>query len=111
MSDDPAAVRIVLTTCASPGEASKLARILVEERLVACATLIPKVESIYYWEGQVESNTETLVLMKTCVDQLPALESRVQALHSYQTPEFLVLGIEAASEPYLAWLTANLRNR
>jgi uncharacterized protein involved in tolerance to divalent cations len=49
--------------------------------------------------------------MKTCVDQVPALESRVQALHSYQTPEFLVLGIEAASEPYLAWLTANLRNR
>jgi len=58
--DDPAAVRIVLTTCASPGEASKLARILVEERLVACATLIPRSESIYYWEGQVRIHTETL---------------------------------------------------
>ena len=100
---------IVLTTCASPGEASRLARTLVEERLAACATLIPAVQSIYHWQGQVESSTETLLLLKTGPDQLAALETRLHQLHSYQTPEFVVLTAEAASQPYVEWLTSSLR--
>ena len=108
MSDASTPIRIVLTTCASPGDAGKLARTLVEERLAACATLLPKVESIYHWEGQIESATETLLLLKTTEQQISLLQERLHALHSYQTPEFLVLGVEAASAPYLAWLTANL---
>jgi periplasmic divalent cation tolerance protein len=102
-------IQIVLTTAASPGEATLLARTLVEERLAACATLIPAVQSIYRWEGQVESATETLLLLKTGPDRLAALESRLHQLHSYQTPEFLVLGIEAASQAYLDWLQGALR--
>jgi periplasmic divalent cation tolerance protein len=102
-------VRIVLTTCASPGEASRLGRTLVEEHLAACATLIPAVQSIYHWEGKVESTRETLLLLKTGPDQLVALEARLLALHSYQTPEFLVLGVEGVSHPYLDWLQASLR--
>jgi periplasmic divalent cation tolerance protein len=102
-------VRIVLTTAASPGEASRLACTLVEERLAACATLIPAVQSIYYWEGQIEFSTETLLLLKTGPEQLAALEARLHQLHSYQTPEFLVLGVEGVSHPYLEWLQANLR--
>ncbi len=109
MSDASTSIRIVLTTCASPGDASKLARTLVEEHLAACATLIPRVESIYHWEGQIESTTETLVLLKTSLERIGTLESRIHELHNYQTPEFLVLGVEAASEPYLAWLNANLK--
>jgi periplasmic divalent cation tolerance protein len=53
--------------------------------------------------------TETLLLLKTGPEQLPALEARLHELHSYQTPEFLVLGVEAASQPYLDWLQASLR--
>ena len=101
-------IRLVLTTCASPGEASKLARALVEERLAACATLIPGVQSIYHWEGAIETSTETLLLLKTGPDQLAALETRLHALHSYKTPEFLVLDVEAVSRPYLEWLRASL---
>jgi periplasmic divalent cation tolerance protein len=101
--------RIVLTTAANPEEASRLGRTLVEERLAACATLIPGVQSIYHWQGQVESATETLLLLKTGPDQLAALEARLHELHSYETPEFLVLGVEAASQPYLDWLQASLR--
>jgi periplasmic divalent cation tolerance protein len=101
--------RIVLTTCADPQEAGRLARTLVEERLAACATLIPAVQSIYHWQGQIESSTETLLLLKTGPDQLTALEARLHALHSYQTPEFLVLAIEAGSHPYLDWLQSSLR--
>jgi periplasmic divalent cation tolerance protein len=101
--------RVVLTTAATPEEANRLARTLVEERLAACATLIPAVQSIYHWQGQVESATETLLLLKTGPDQLAALEARLHQLHSYQTPEFLVLGVEAASQRYLDWLQASLR--
>ena len=101
--------RIVLTTAANPEEANHLGRTLVEERLAACATLIPAVQSIYHWQGQVESSTETLLLLKTGLDQLPALEDRLHELHSYQTPEFLVLKVDAASQPYLDWLQECLR--
>ncbi len=100
--------RIVLTTTANPDEAERLGRTLVEERLAACATLIPAVQSIYRWQGQVESSTETLLLLKTGPDQLPALEARLHQLHSYQTPEFLVLAVDAASQPYLDWLQSSL---
>jgi periplasmic divalent cation tolerance protein len=101
--------RIVLTTTANPGEAARLGRTLVEERLAACASLIPAVQSIYRWQGQVESSTETLLLLKTGPDQLAALEARLLELHSYQTPEFLVLAVESASHPYLEWLQTSLR--
>jgi periplasmic divalent cation tolerance protein len=100
--------RIVLTTTANREEADRLGRTLVEERLAACATLIPAVESIYHWQGEIESATETLLLLKTGPEQLAALESRLRELHSYQTPEFLVLRVESGSQPYLDWLHASL---
>ena len=109
MPDSTTAARIVLTTTSSPEEADRLAHVLVEERLVACATLLPAVQSIYRWQGQVESATETLVLLKTDLAQLPTLETRLRELHSYDTPEFLVLPVESASEPYLDWLQSSLR--
>lgn len=108
-SERASPVRIVLTTCASPGEASRLGRVLVEERLAACATLIPSVQSIYHWQGEIELSTETLLLLKTGHEQLAALETRLHQLHSYQTPEFLVLGVEGVSHPYLEWLQSALR--
>jgi periplasmic divalent cation tolerance protein len=108
MSETAPPIRLVLTTCASPGEATRLARTLVEERLAACATLVPAVQSIYHWKGQIESTTETLLLLKTGPDKLAALEARLLELHSYQTPEFLVIGVEAVSHPYLEWLQASL---
>ncbi len=101
--------RIVLTTTANPDQAARLGRTLVEERLVACATLIPAVQSIYRWKGEIETATETLLLFKTGPEQLAALEARLHELHSYETPEFLVLKVDAASQPYLDWLQSCLR--
>jgi periplasmic divalent cation tolerance protein len=109
MPETTPSARIVLTTATNPDEANRLASTLVEERLVACATLIPAVQSIYRWEGKVESSTETLLLLKTGPDQLAALEDRLHELHSYQTPEFLVLNVESGSHRYLDWLQASLR--
>jgi periplasmic divalent cation tolerance protein len=109
MADANPPARIVLTTAANPEAAGRLARILVEEQLAACVTLVPGVESVYRWKEQVESATETMMLIKTGPEQLAALEARLHELHSYQTPEFLVLKVEAGSHPYLDWLAGSLR--
>jgi periplasmic divalent cation tolerance protein len=96
--------RIVLTTTSDEEEAGRMGRTFVEERLAACATVLPEVHSIYRWQGEIESSTECLLLLKTVEEKLPALESRLHELHSYKTPEFLVLPIEAGSESYIHWL-------
>ena len=111
MPESPTTARIVLTTAGSPAEASRLARTLVTERLAACATLIPSVESYYEWQGATEIATETLLLLKTDLANIAALEARLLALHSYETPEFLILPVEAGSEKYLAWMKASLAAR
>ncbi|MGH9589724.1 MAG: divalent-cation tolerance protein CutA [Terracidiphilus sp.] len=106
-SNPPA--RIVFTTVAGADEARRLGRTLVEEHLAVCATLVPAVHSIYEWEGEIESANETLLLLKTTQDKLVALETRLHELHSYKTPEFLVLPVEAGSQAYLDWLQNCLR--
>jgi periplasmic divalent cation tolerance protein len=109
MPESTPPARIVLTTVANPEEAERLGRTLVEEHLAACSTLIPGVQSIYRWQGNVESATETLLLIKTGPEQLASLEARLRELHSYQTPEFLVLAVDAASQSYLDWMQESLR--
>ena len=109
MPDSNPMPRIVLTTASNLDEANSLARVLVEEHLAACVSIIPAIQSIYRWQGNVESATEVLMLIKSGPNQLAALESRLLQLHSYETPEFLVLPVESASRPYLEWLHASLR--
>ncbi|MFP5204174.1 MAG: divalent-cation tolerance protein CutA [Acidobacteriota bacterium] len=109
MSEVKSTARLVLTTTASPEEAARMGRVLVEERLAACATLVPGVQSIFHWKGAVEDSVETLLLLKTGSGQLPGLEARLHELHSYQTPEFLVLDVDSGSQRYLEWLQASLQ--
>ncbi len=109
MLETTSSARMVMTTVVGPEEATRMGRTLVEERLAACATLIPAIHSIYRWQGQIESSVETLLFLKTESDRLAALEARLHELHSYGTPEFLVLSIESGSHSYLAWLQASLR--
>lgn len=108
MAIHPTTARIVLTTAATAEAARHLGRTLVEERLAACATVLPQAESIYRWQGQVESAAEAVLLLKTEAEKLSALEQRLHALHSYDTPEFLALPVEAGSERYLQWLHTSL---
>jgi periplasmic divalent cation tolerance protein len=109
MTGWPTTARIVLTTAGSLEEARKLGRTLVEQRLAACATLAPAVESIYLWKGEIESASEVLLILKTEADQVDRLEKRLHELHSYETPEFLVLPVIAGSPAYLDWLHASLQ--
>jgi periplasmic divalent cation tolerance protein len=108
MTDSNSDARVILTTAGSIEEARRLGRTLVEERLAACATLVPAVESIYRWQGNIESSAETLLILKTESAQIAALQARLHQLHSYQTPEFLVLPVESGSSGYLEWLRASL---
>jgi len=108
MLESTSSVRFVVTTVVSPEEGARLGRALVEERLAACATIIPGAHSIYRWQGQVESSAETILMIKTESDRLVSLDLRLHELHSYQTPEFLVLPVESGSRPYLPWLHASV---
>ena len=96
--------RIVLTTAGSEDEARKIAHHLVESRLAACVNVIPRVESIYRWQGKVESAAEWLLLIKTTVQRFSAVRDAISELHSYDVPECVALSIEDGSAPYLQWL-------
>ncbi len=100
--------RIVLTTTGSAESAQRLAQSLVERRLAACVNIIPNLTSVYRWQGAVETASEILLLIKTSVEQLPALEAALHELQTYDVPEFLVLPIETGSRLYLEWLHSAL---
>jgi periplasmic divalent cation tolerance protein len=101
--------RIVLSTAGSAEEASKIARQLVERRLAACVNIVPQIESIYRWQGQVESAQEWLLLIKTDAEQFPAIREAIRELNSYELPECVVLKIDDGEAEYLAWLGNSLK--
>ena len=100
--------RIVLTTASSHDEAKRIAKALVEGQLAACVNLVGGVESIYRWQGEVEEAAEVLLLIKTNVEKLEALETAVRRLHSYEVPEFLIFEVNGGSAAYLKWLDDSL---
>jgi periplasmic divalent cation tolerance protein len=95
---------VILTTAGSTGEAEKLAGGLVEEKLVACAQLLP-IGSIYRWEDKTERDSEILLLLKARAELYGKIESYILEHHSYDTPEVLQLGVSQGSPGYLAWIT------
>ncbi|HWW00088.1 MAG TPA: divalent-cation tolerance protein CutA [Candidatus Acidoferrum sp.] len=97
---------LVLVTAPELKTARRLARSALKRRLVACANLIPKIESHYWWQGKVEHGTEVVLLLKTTARRLAALERLVIAEHPYDTPEFIVLGVNGGNRRYLDWWRA-----
>ena len=98
---------VVLVTAPDLKTARKLARAALQARLAACANLVPKIESHYWWRGKLESGAEVLLVLKTRKSKLAALEKLVLSNHPYDTPEFLVLPLSAGSRKYLDWLAAS----
>ena len=101
-------VLVVLSTFGSIDEARAVCRQLVDERLAACANLVPAVESIYRWQGAVETATETMALFKTTADGFAKLEARLRELHSYKVAEVVALPVQRGSEAYLRWVGENI---
>ena|SRR5450759_5459659 len=97
---------IVLVTAPDLKIARALAKAALQAKLIACANLVPKIESHYWWQGKIESGAEVLLILKTRKAKLAALEKLILAEHPYDTPEFLVLPLVAGSKKYLAWLAA-----
>ncbi len=100
-------VLLVLSTFPDIATARRIARELVEKRCAACANILPQIESIYWWQGMVESGPEVLVLFKTSASRYPALETTLQQLHPYEVPEIIATDIEQGLPEYLAWVTDN----
>ena len=107
MSSTNSAAIVVLLTAGSQEEASRLAEMLVGAHLAACVQILPQMESVYRWKGEVHRAPEFLLLAKTTSACFTELEREVRALHTYDTPEILALPVTQVSTPYFEWLTAN----
>jgi periplasmic divalent cation tolerance protein len=100
---------IVTSTTGTEAAARELAAAAVEARLGACAQVVGPVTSVYRWEGEVRTDQEWRVEIKTTADRVPALTGRLGQLHGYDLPEIIATPIEGGSAAYLAWLTAETR--
>jgi len=99
----------VVTTVPDVLVSERLATRLVEERLAACANIVPSVTSIYRWEGSVQRDDEVLVVFKTAEDRVADLRDRIVELHPYDVPEVLALRVVDGSEEYLQWVRDEVR--
>ncbi len=95
---------IVLITAGSEEEAHKIAELLVNEKKAACVNILPGVDSLFWWEGKIESARESLLLVKTKASLFPEIVELVKRTHSYEVPEIIALPIVTGSEDYLKWL-------
>ncbi len=102
-------VRVVMVTVSDPDAGCAMARRVVGEGLAACGNVIPGLTSVYRWKGEVQEETEALVLFKTTEEVLPDLLKRVMELHSYEVPEFLALPVTDGAPAYLRWVAEEVR--
>ncbi|MEX0843250.1 MAG: divalent-cation tolerance protein CutA [Gemmatimonadota bacterium] len=106
MTERPDDIHVVLVTAPDPETARLLVRRLVEARLVACGNVLPGVTSIYRWEGEVQEDSEVLVVLKAPARVLPALVRRVREEHPYDVPEVIALPVAGGLDAYLSWVVA-----
>jgi len=99
---------LVLVTTASKEESELIAVALVESRLAACVNIFP-ISSIYRWQGQIQSDSEYQLLIKTDIQLFSDIEAKIKELHSYSVPEIIAIDIVAGSRSYLNWLGESLR--
>ena len=94
----------MLTTFATAEDAAKAVRILVDEQIIACGTILPGARSIYRWKDAIEDTAESVVLLKTSAERFAALEERLRAIHPYETPEIIALDPAVVSKDYADWV-------
>jgi periplasmic divalent cation tolerance protein len=97
--------RLIFCTCPDETTAGGIAEALVDERLAACANLLPGITSIYRWEGQIQRDPEVLLLIKTTRDRVSALTERLRVLHPYEIPEIIAVPVTEGLPDYLSWVT------
>ncbi|MDP7034999.1 MAG: divalent-cation tolerance protein CutA [Planctomycetota bacterium] len=97
-------MRMALSTC-PPEHAERIADDLLRLHLVACVNIIPGANSRYWWEGAIQSESESILIMKTRAEHIPALTRALQDIHPYEVPELITFQIQEGSQDYLDWLT------
>ena len=111
MTAESSRALVVLTTCANAEEASALATALVEQRLAACVSSLADVTSTYRWQGRLQHDRESLLVIKTTEERFPAVERMIQARSSYELPEVLAVPVQVGSAAYLSWLAAEVEGQ
>ena len=106
MSDSP--YLMVYSTCPDEGVAEHIAEALVSQQLAACVNIIPKIRSIYRWQGNIERDSEVLLLIKTRKTRFQALQETISELHPYELPEIIAVSVETGSADYLHWIDRSL---
>jgi periplasmic divalent cation tolerance protein len=101
--------RLVLSTCGDMQTAQNIARVLVESKLAACVNILPGLTSVYAWKGQIESDNEILLLIKTRTVCLAEVQKTIQKLHSYELPEIIDVPITGGLTEYLNWITQSVK--
>lgn len=97
-------VIVALSSCPDEATAQRLAQALVSERLATCVNRLPGMTSTYFWDGRLQDEAETLLIIKTTAARLAELQARLTALHPYELPELVALPVAGGNEPYLQWV-------
>lgn len=95
---------VVFTTCNSQEQAAQIARHLVEQRLAACATVLPGAQSFYRWKDNIENAPEAVIMIKSRRDVFDKLREAIGQLHSDEIPEVIALPVVDGSDAYLRWI-------
>lgn len=98
---------VAFVTC-PPDKAEGIATSIVESRLAACVNIVPGITSVYTWEGAVNKDSETLLIIKTNRSSYDAFETKIKELHPYDVPEIICVPIELGSKAYLSWLNQSI---
>jgi periplasmic divalent cation tolerance protein len=102
---------LVYITTSGVSESKKIAKTLLKERLIACANIIPQIESLYLWKGEIEKDTESLLVAKTRSEKVDKVIKRVEEIHSYDIPCILQIQVKKGSGNYLEWLESELSGK
>jgi len=100
---------VVFVTASNKKEAQKIARGLLEKKLVACVNILDKLTSFFWWKGKIDKSAEALLIIKSRREKLTGIIKTVKALHSYEVPEIIALPIIGGEKDYLKWIDDSLR--
>lgn len=100
------AYQIILCTCPDKETAEKIANTLVTDKLAACVNIVPGITSVFSWQGQVQSDQESLLLIKTRADFYPQVESGIKSIHPYELPEIVAVPVQQGLPEYLQWINS-----
>ncbi|MER3431829.1 MAG: hypothetical protein C4324_12450 [Blastocatellia bacterium] len=96
---------IVFTTAANEDDTAEIARAILQAGLGACIQIVPRIRSLYVWNGKIADETECLILIKTTATAYSALEQYILSIHKYETPEIVAIRAENISEAYFKWVS------